>query len=185
MKKILFSVGITILILMIIGILLIKQNFNSAIKVEENFEMANIINSNSYLPIKYMSKYEENSANFKEYEKTNNYMSIDFYSKDRDIVFKYYGYPNDESEYYLGEISISTSEYNILGVAVGDRIEPSIKKLNEYGFELDETDTQSFNVLNYEDYTVELITTIDDNSDEIIEKIQLRVNSKYLGRNMY
>lgn len=181
MKKILLSVAIVISIIMVIFIFV----QNSTVSLEESFEIANIINNNSSLPIKYMIKYEENSANFKEYEKTNNYMSIDFYSKDRDIVFKYYGYPNDESEYYLGEISISTSEYNILGVAVGDRIEPSIKKLNEYGFELDETDTQSFNVLNYEDYTVELITTIDDNSDEIIEKIQLRVNSKYLGRNMY
>lgn len=180
MKKVIVLVGIVIFIFMIIGILVTKKKFN----MEENFEIANVINDNSYLPIKYMSKYGENSADFKEYEKINNYMSTDFYSKDRDVVFKYYGYPNDESEYYLGEISISTNIYNILGITVGDIVESSINKLKEYGFELEVVDANEY-ILKYKDYNIKIETTKANNNELVVEKINLRVDSKYLGRMLY
>jgi len=157
---------------------------NSTVSLEESFEIANIINNNSSLPIKYMIKYEEDETQFQNYEKINNYMSIDFYSKDRDIVFKYYGYPNDESEYYLGEISISTNKYNVLGVTIGDVVETAINKLKEYGFELEEVDANQY-ILKYKDYNINLETTKTINNDIVIEEINLRINSKYLGRKMY
>lgn len=182
-KKVYILGIIVFIIIVIITIGIIVSNTISKKNINENFEIANIINNNSYLPIQYMSKYNKTDTKFQEYQKIDNYMSIDF--NNNDISFSYYGYPNDQSEKYLGEISILTNQYNILGITIGDDIESSITKLQNYGFKLEKTDANSLVILNYKDYTIELETDITNNSNAVIKTLHLKINSKYLGNLVY
>ena len=152
-----------------------------------NNKIEDIINNNSNLPVKYMSKFDSEDVNLQQYEKLNNYMSKDF--KDSDISFSYYGYPNDESEYCLGKIELLTNKYNILGVSLGDNMKQSISKIEKYGFKLEESDDYFVATLNYKDFTITIEADTEDyeeaEEDVVIGTIELKAKSEYLGNKVY
>lgn len=181
------SVLVVVLIFILAIVIIFKQD-------EENYdvgdydvedmgdvEIFNIINNNSKLPIRYMSKYKSDEAILQKYQKIDNYMSKDF--EDTDISFSYYGYPNDESDYYLGIIELLTNRYNILGVSIGDNVEQAISKIQKYGFESEKMNRYFLITLKYKDFTIEIKTDIED--ENIIDMIQLCAESEYLGNNVY
>ena len=134
-KKLLLLIIIPIVIIITASIIILINNNN---KKEPNNEIINIINKNSNLPIKYMSKYKENNKYFKKCDVIKNFMSHDY--KNKDIVFSFYGYPTDESDYYLGRYTLLTSKYNLLGVKVGDGIKDSvINNGGQYGSGVNKT----------------------------------------------
>ena len=114
-------------------------------------------------------------------------MSNDFENKD--ISFRYYGYPNDESEYYLGEIVLLTNKYNILGVTIGDNMKKSISKIEKHGFKLEERNNYFVATLNYKDFTIEIEADTENYDEEeekvIIGAIKLKAKSEYLGNRVY
>ncbi len=180
--------GIIIVVaIVIISTVVIMRNNNNENNGEENIEVVDVINNNSNLPVKYMSKYEETDAKLQEYEKLNNNMSNDFH--DKDIAFSYYGYPNDESEYHLGKIGLLTNKYNILGVTIGDNMKQAISKLENYGFKLEESNDYFTATLNYKDFTIKMeadTENYEEKEDEvIIGAIQLEAKSEYLGNRVY
>ena len=174
-KKLLLLIIIPIVIIITASIIILINNN----KKEPNNEIINIINKNSNLPIKYMSKYKENNKYFKKCEVIKNFMSHDY--KNKDIVFSFYGYPTDESDYYLGRYTLLTSKYNLLGVKVGDGIKESINKIKKHDFKLEE-ETEFNSTLSYEDFTIELEQ---EEEKTIIKQITIAVKNKYTGERIY
>ena len=196
-KKIIIGIILIILIVLIIVVAVLFSNHSNNVEINniindtneneeiynENIPIVETINNNSNLPLTYLSRYDETNANLQNYEKINNYMSIDF--QNDDIEFSYYGYPNDESEKYLGSISLLTNKYNILGVTIGDDIEQAVAKIQEYGFKLD-SNSNYYISLTYEDFTIDISEDIEnEQGNHIIGTIELHAESEYLGNNVY
>ena len=196
-KKIIIGIILIILIVLIIVIAVLFSNHSNNVETNniindtneneeiynENIPIVETINNNSNLPLTYLSKYDETNAHLQNYEKINNYMSIDF--QNDDIEFSYYGYPNDESEKYLGSISLLTNKYNILGVTIGDDIEQAVAKIQEYGFKLD-SNSNYYISLTYEDFTIDISEDFEnEQGNHIIGTIELHAESEYLGNNVY
>ena len=159
----------------------------------ENNEIINTINNNSNLPVNYMDKYDNSNVQLKKYDKLNNYMSKDF--NDNDISFSYYGYPNDESDFYLGKIELLTNKYNILGITIGDNYKEAIEKIESYGFKRTDkpvNDDVYEAKLNYKDITIDIKTKYainigrsKDISKTDIGSIKIGIKSDYLGNRIY
>ncbi len=185
-NKNIIILGIVLVIVIVIVTTIIITNKKKS-DLQGNDEIINIINSNSNLPVKYMSKYDNLDTKLEKYEKLNNYMSNDF--NDEDISFSYYGYPNDESEFYLGRISLLSNKYNILGVTIGDNMKQAISKLEKYGFELEERNNHFVATLKYKEFTIKIesdVENYEENEDKvIIDIMQLEVKSEYLGNRLY
>ena len=196
-KKIIIGIILIIVIVLIIVIAVLFSNHSNNVETNniindtneneeiynENIPIVETINNNSNLPLTYLSKYDETNAHLQNYEKINNYMSIDF--QNDDIEFSYYGYPNDESEKYLGSISLLTNKYNILGVTIGDDIEQAVAKIQEYGFKLNSNSNYSAS-LTYEDFTIDISEDFkNEQGNHIIGSIELHAKSEYLGNNVY
>ena len=196
-KKIIIGIILIIVIVLIIVIAVLFSNHSNNVETNniindtneneeiynENIPIVETINNNSNLPLTYLSKYDETNAHLQNYEKINNYMSIDF--QNDDIEFSYYGYPNDESEKYLGSISLLTNKYNILGVTIGDDIEQAVAKIQEYGFKLNSNSNYSAS-LTYEDFTIDISEDFkNEHGNHIIGSIELHAKSEYLGNNVY
>ena len=165
----------------------IDNNINNTIENEEiydeNLQIVETINNNSNLPLTYLSKYDETNATLQNYEKLINFMSIDFHNDD--VEFSYYGYPNDESEKYLGSFSLLTNKYNILGITIGDDIEQAVTKFQEYGFKLD-PDSSYYISLTYGDFIIDISEDFENEKENhIIGTIKLYAESEYLGNNIY
>ncbi len=171
-KKIMIIIGVVVILVIvavIITVIVVNKNKSG------NQELYKLINKNSELPVEYMSK--NSNIDTSEYEVLNNFMSDDY--SNEDIQFSYYGYPNDESEYYLGRITLLTSKYNILGVKVGDKKEEAISKISKYGFELQDENIISA-TLKYKDFEILLSFFGED-----VTQIKLEADSKYLGNRIY
>lgn len=196
-KKIIIGIILIIVIVLIIVVAVLFSNHSNNVETNniindtneneeiynENIPIVETINNNSNLPLTYLSRYDETNANLQNYEKINNYMSIDF--QNDDIEFSYYGYPNDESEKYLGSISLLTNKYNILGVTIGDDIEQAVAKIQEYGFKLD-SNSNYYISLTYEDFTIDISEDFEnEQGNHIIGTIELHAESEYLGNNVY
>lgn len=196
-KKIIIGIILIIVIVLIIVVAVLFSNHSNNVEINniindtneneeiynENIPIVETINNNSNLPLTYLSRYDETNANLQNYEKINNYMSIDF--QNDDIEFSYYGYPNDESEKYLGSISLLTNKYNILGVTIGDDIEQAVAKIQEYGFKLD-SNSNYYISLTYEDFTIDISEDFEnEQGNHIIGTIELHAESEYLGNNVY
>ena len=184
-NKSLLILGIiaAILVIAIVSIVIINNKKGD----NTNTEISDIINKNSTLPVKYLSKHNKEDNNLKNYEEFNNLMSYDY--KDENIAFSYYGYPNDEADYCLGSISLLTNKYNILGVTIGDNMIESISNIENFGFKLEENNDYYTATLNYKDITIEIeANTENDNIDEnnaVIGSIQVKAKSKYQGNRAY
>lgn len=196
-KKIIIGIILIIVIVLIIVVAVLFSNHSNNVETNniindtneneeiynENIPIVETINNNSNLPLTYLSRYDETNANLQNYEKINNYMSIDF--QNDDIEFSYYGYPNDESEKYLGSISLLTNKYNILGVTIGDDIEQAVAKIQEYGFKLD-SNSNYYISLTYDDFTIDISEDFEnEQGNHIIGTIELHAESEYLGNNVY
>lgn len=152
-----------------------------------NKDIPSIVNKNSDLPVKYMIK----KTSFKDddkYEVINNYMSVDYH--DNDVKFSFYGYPNDESDFYLGSLEIVSNKYNLLGVKVGDNLDKAISKIESYGFKRIEKENNNYMVtLTKGDYTIrinkEITVYSEDKEEEEVGAIKISVKSEYLGNNVY
>lgn len=73
-KKVLLIIGIIIAIVLVVVLIVVNSNKNKPI----NTEIVDIINNNSILPVKYMTKYDANDITLGRYNKIDNYMSKDF-----------------------------------------------------------------------------------------------------------
>lgn len=176
----------SIIILGVLGVITIAIIAIIVIRKNNVYRIVDIINNNSNLPIKYMSKLDTENLNLQKFNKLDNYMSKDY--TDEDISFSYYGYPDDESEYYLGSIGLLTNKYNILGVTIGDNMKQSITKLEKYGFKLEESDDYLEVTLKYNDFTITMEANeenYEDTDNTVIEGIGIKANSKYLGNRVY
>jgi len=180
-KKILLIIGIIIAIVLVVVLIVVNSNKNKSI----NTEIVDIINNYSILPVKYMTKYDANDITLERYKKIDNYMSKDF--SNEEVSFSYYGYPNDESDYYLGSVSIATNSFNILGVTIGDDMKEAVSKVESYGFELKEHNDYFSATLKKDDYTIKIESDIenDDETKDTVGSISISVNSKYLGNRVY
>ena len=179
MKKSLIIIGILAIIFIIVTIVVVNLTNN---KTKD--AIRDTINKNSNLPYTFLGQDDVIPTN---YEVLNNFMSIDY--SNNDIYFSYYGYPNDESEYRLGEITLLTNKYNILGVKKGDNMAKSIEEIQKYGFKLEDRNNALIAVLKNGDITITLETNFDNiyepESSYEVEKINIKAASKYLGSNLY
>ena len=175
------------IIILVSGLVLLGVVIFIIISSCKNGNIVSTVNKNSELPVEYMIK-QESFKDEDKYQKINNYMSNDYYNND--IKFSFYGYPNDESEFYLGSIELFTSKYNILGVKVGDNLEKSISKIENYGFKRTDKGENNYNVtLTKDDYTIvingELTIYSDDKEEEEVGSIKISAKSEYLGNRIY
>lgn len=192
-------VSIIIIICIVVAIIIANnkngknsKNINTNNNMENN-EIINTINNNSKLPVNYMEQYDNEDVKLQRYNKLDNFMSKDF--KDNDISFSYYGYPNDESDLYLGKIELLTNKYNILGVTIGDNYKKAIEKIESYGFnrtDIPEEDDIYEAKLNYKDINIVIKTKYEINlgiSEDISEtnigSIEISIESDYLGNRLY
>lgn len=192
-------VSIIIVICIVVAIIIANnkngknsKNINTNNNMENN-EIINTINNNSKLPVNYMEQYDNEDVKLQRYNKLDNFMSKDF--KDNDISFSYYGYPNDESDLYLGKIELLTNKYNILGVTIGDNYKKAIEKIESYGFnrtDIPEEDDIYEAKLNYKDINIVIKTKYEINlgiSEDISEtnigSIEISIESDYLGNRLY
>ena len=150
--------------------------------------MADIINENSILPVKYLSIYDKKATILNNYKILDNFMSVDF--SDDDIEFSYYGFPDNHSDFYLGDIILLTNKYNILGVTIGDNLKKSVSKIEQYGFKVDSKRSNSFSVyLDYGKFEILLdgeTEDYDESEDEVlVGYIHLRAVPTYIGNEVY
>ena len=142
---------------------------------KDNSNILDIINNNSTLPLKYLSKFDRKSKELSKYELVENYMSLDY--SNSDITLSFYGYPNEESDFCLSKIDILSNKYNLLGVTVGDEINEAISKIEKYGFKLEKGNTNTFK---YKKFTIKLETDSKKN-DNKISSLYIEAESEYLG----
>ena len=187
MKKVLLIVGVFLLIIaIVIATIICTIILTSNLSTKTGNNIANIINENSNLPVNYLStdKVDTTKLNC---TVLNNYMSNDY--RNDDIAFSYYGYPNDESDYHLGEISLLSNKYDLLGVRKGDNMSQSISKIEKYGFTLEDRNNDFVAELKNQDITITLEANIGDFSGDAnklkVEKIKIYAESKYLGNRIY
>lgn len=162
-KNVLFILIGVILIVLLVFIFFM----NKSDQIKINDDMIKKINDNSNLPINLLEKYDETNSFLSNLNFLKNYMSYD-YDND-DISLSFYGYPNDESDYYLGEIIIKSNNYNILGINTDTSYADATEILKKYNLDKE-----------YKNIKVEII-----NIDEKIEEISIKVESKYLGNRVY
>ena len=182
-KKVLIILGIVIVVAIIAVVIVCVVNKGKGNKM--NAELIKTINDNSNLPIEYMSKYNSEDNEINGFERLKNFMSVDY--SNEDIAFSYYGYPNDESDFYLGRVSLKTDKYNILGIKIGDDMKEAVSKVESYGFELKEHNDYFSATLKKDDYTIKIESEIenDDETKDTVGSISISVNSKYLGNRVY
>ena len=155
-----------------------ENNIETEDKISDIF---NLINTKSDLPVEYMSRYNNEDEDLKNYEFIDNFMSKDYSGEN--ISFSYYGYPTDESDYYLGKINLKTNKYNILGVYIGDSYFEGVGMIEQYGFKIEKQDEYE-TILKYDDdFSIKLISDLENNN--IIKSIELEAESKYLGNRDY
>ena len=173
-------IGIVLVIGIIVSICFFTRN--SIEKSEEELIIDNI-NKHSNLPIAYMDKWKE-GTHYDGYEELGNFMSHDFYNDD--IKFSYYGYPTDESEYYLGEVVLYTDKYNILGITVGDNYKEAIKKIEKYGYEKDNPNDNYEVKLTLGKFTITIQEQLTKKEEKnVVDRVTLKASSKYLGNRQY
>ena len=182
-KKVLIVLGIIIVIAIIAVVIVCVVNKGKGNKI--NGELIKNINDNSNLPIEYMSKYNSEDNEINGFERLRNYMSVDY--SNEDISFSYYGYPNDESDYYLGRVSLKTDKYNILGIKIGDDFKEALSKAEKYGFKVVEHNDYFVATLKNDDITINIESDMenDEENKETVGIISIEAESKYLGRRVY
>ncbi len=187
-NKNIIVLGIILVVAIVIAIVsMVIINNKKGNYLQEISEIIDIINNNSNLPIRYMSKYNNIDVELQKYLKLSDYMSNDF--NDKDISFSYYGYPNDTSEFYLGRISLLSNKYNILGVTIGDDMKQAISTLEKYGFKLEERNNDFVATLKYKEFTIKIESdeeSFEKNEDKVtIGMMQLEAKSEYTGERIY
>ena len=186
---------VSVLVLIIIGLSgfiiydqFIKDKGNNNNNNNDSKEVKDLVNKNSNLPVEYMSKEDEIEIKGN-YQNINNYMSDDYYNDD--IEFSFYGYPNDESDFYLGHIKLKTNKYNLLGVTIGDNMGESVSKIEKYGFTKSKKSNDYSVILEKDDYTILIESEISTNESYDVMKngkvytISISVDSEYLGNKVY
>ena len=109
-------------------------NDDKAIR-KETERAAKELNNNSVIPCKLLCKYtpkihQNLIKNIKYF--ICNFMSYDYYGDGFALNFS--GYPHDECDSYLTNIKISSKDYSILGIRIGDSINELDDKLIVYGY---------------------------------------------------
>lgn len=180
-KKILIVLGIVIVVAIIAVVIVCVVNKSNKM----NVELIKTINDNSNLPIEYMNKYNSEDNEIDGFERLKNYMSVDYSSED--ISFSYYGYPNDESDFYLGRVTLKTDKYNVLGIKIGDDFKEALSKAENYGFKVVEHNDYFLATLKNDDITINIESDIenDEENKETVGKLSIEAESKYLGRRVY
>ena len=170
------------------GYIVYDQFFKDKGDKNTSSDVKDMVNNNSKLPVVYMSKKSEKSIKI-EYDFVDNYMSDDYYNND--INFSYYGYPNDESDFYLAYIKLNTNKYNILGVTIGDDISKSVSKIEKYCFsKLKESSDYNIYLVNG-DYTItiegDLENYDEERNTEVVKvgSVSIKAKSEYLGNRVY
>lgn len=152
----------------------------SDVTLQDENNMRNIadeINQNSSLPVTLLAPYQniKNELRRESIDYIDNYMSFDFYFENYTLIFE--GFPTDEDEFFLTEITLSGGTYNILGIHILDEMEQAKNALKEKGFhQLD-----SNNPLQYikENVIIELEGT------NVVEAITVEFPSAYTSGNLY
>lgn len=136
------------------------------------------LNKNSKLNYKLGEKNSniltDNNENF---EKINNYMSLDFYIpnlKERKQVIKFYGFPTDEDSRCLASYYSTCANENVFGIQVGFEIEKAEKILINYGY------SKTENVFTKGIIRIKFNCALDK-----ILSFEISLESKYLGNRLY
>ncbi len=141
----------------------------------ESKDIIEIIQNNSELPIKYMTKYDDiNPDILKDYKPFYNYMD-NSYTND-DIIIDFYGYPNDESDFYFASFTLTSNKYSIFNIHVGDDYDKALAIINNYGFI---TDSETNNLVK------DKIRIDIDQENNKVKLIKVSAASEYLGNRVY
>lgn len=138
-----------------------------------------LVNKNSALEYELgceLTKKVENDLTDKNFDFVGNYMSYDFYSKNdnKSLFLSFAGYPTDESYFRLTKYSFKNENNHVFNIKVGEKVENAEKILQDYGF------TKFKN-----GYTNLKLTISFETKEDIITRITLSLESKYLGNNLY
>ena len=160
-------------------------------ELEGNVNNQEIIdfNNNSVLPIDLLSNNTE-EINEKGYEiksKINNFMSKDIKCENFNLSF--FGYPTDEDEYRMTDITLVNEEYNFLGIYCGMNKDNAVSLLSNYNFNLSEN--KALNHIDYSNDDTVLVYNLKNCKvaiklqDNIISRIEVSLITKYLGNRLY
>lgn len=153
-------------------------------------ETVEMLNKNSNLPLKVLLSYSEFKDMLK-YQKIScgkyidNYMSFDYYYEDYFVSF--WGYPNDECNFYLTYMKLNSYNYHIFYITIGDRIDCAEKILLEYNYKKFNTKKTDFIGITHKDtyYQLNDVQIRFDLNNNIINGIEIYVKSEYLGNRLY
>lgn len=142
-------------------------------------EVVKILNENSKLDYKIGSDYDTNiSENLiaNGYELVRNYMSHDYTlkAKTSTTFVSFAGYPNDQAEYHLTQYKFNKKTNNVYGIKIGTKIEVAEKVLEHFGYEKFAGKYINKKVI------IKLKT-----EDGVITRIDIRLQSDYLGNMLY
>jgi len=150
-----------------------------------NQEEVDLLNKNSWLPINLLSndvrilemQQIEGLSSFR------NIMSYEYHCKD--FLIEFSGYPTDESIYRATNFHLYTSKYDFVGIRVGiTKKEDVINTLLKYNFEIveDEENTKSINDKVFKRKNCKVVVSFQDN---IINRLDIKMETKYLGNRLY
>lgn len=157
--------------------------FNDDVAIRKETERAaKELNHNSVIPCKLLCKYtpdiHQKLLNIIKYFICN-YMSYDYCGKGYQLSFS--GYPNDECESYLTNITINTNEYFIYGIKIGD----NINKLNDCLLSAGYSRVSRKEFESKYVYKRGLIIIKCDEKEGKVNSFNIQVKTFYLGNRIY
>ena len=137
-------------------------------------QAAKEINELSTLPMNLLSpKSNADESGYTEY--IPNFMSFDYYGKD--FIISFFGFPTDEDDFFLTDISWMGPEYDLFGIKIGDEHALAAEILKSFGYL--PTDEKYMRGFVKDDIFIRL------SGEQVVKEIAIHIPSKYTSGNLY
>jgi hypothetical protein len=159
-------------------LLLLMVGFTGCVGSENDVDAikttAQEISDSSTLPMELLTPHSDvDEGDYEDY--ISNFMSFDYYGKDFRISFS--GFPTDENDFFLTDITWTGIDYDLFGVKVGDHPNLALDKLKSWGW----VHTDGSYTKIFEKDGIALKVT----GGEKIEEISIHIPTKYTSGNLY
>ncbi|MDL2238539.1 hypothetical protein LJC56_12070 [Christensenellaceae bacterium OttesenSCG-928-K19] len=150
---------------------------SSVTGIDANSSVTDEINENSTLPLALLTPHNSVRDELQEDESldsVNNFMSFDYYADGYMLSFS--GFPEDDSEYCLTDMEITSGEYDVLGISILDDMAQAAQVLEGYGYSAKEDDPDAF---------MKDGVKIELDGESTVETITIDVLTAYTSGNLY
>jgi len=137
-------------------------------------QVAQEINESSTLPMALLTpKFDIDGSYYEEY--IPNFMSFDYYGND--FMIRFCGFPTDEDDFFLTDITWTCIDYDLFGIKIGDELIKAADTLKSWGY----VHTGGNYIQEFEKDGV----VLELSGQELVEEIAIHIPSEYTSGNLY